>query len=136
MVPTRSGLVDPRTLEVTPMQPEHYATWRIEVEYDPAAKCPHWLRMLEDAFGDRSPSVRAATIGVIQELLGAGLIDRKPRGLSKALILHGGIQRRQIWFAGGARRIVRIGGQRHGAQDARGTARHDGICAPAALGSS
>jgi P4 family phage/plasmid primase-like protien len=90
MVPTRSGLVDPRTLELIKMQPEHYATWRIECEYEKEAKCPHWLRMLEDVFEDRKPDVRAATIAVIQELLGAGLIDRKPRGLSKALIFHGG----------------------------------------------
>jgi P4 family phage/plasmid primase-like protien len=90
MVPTRSGLIDPRTLELINMQPDHYATWRIECEYDKDAKCPHWLRMLEDVFEDRKPDVRAATIAVIQELLGAGLIDRKPRGLSKALILHGG----------------------------------------------
>jgi P4 family phage/plasmid primase-like protien len=90
MVPTRSGLVDPRTLDLIDMRPEHYATWRIECEYDKDAKCPHWLQMLDDVFADRKPDVRAATIGVIQELMGAGLIDKKPRGLSKALILHGG----------------------------------------------
>ena len=90
MVPTKSGLVDPRTLEVIPMRPEHHATWRIECEYDPAATCPWWLQMLEDVFEDRQPEDRAATIRVIQELLGAGLIDEKPRGLSRALIFQGG----------------------------------------------
>jgi hypothetical protein len=89
-VPTLSGLVDPRTLEVTPLKPEHYATWRIECEYDPAATCPWWLQMLEDCFEDRMPEERVATIRVIQELLGAGLIDEKPRALSRALIFQGG----------------------------------------------
>jgi phage/plasmid-associated DNA primase len=89
-VPTRSGLVDPRTLEVEPILPEHYATWRIEADYDPAAECPWWLRMLEDCFEDRPPEDRAALIGVIQEVLGAGLIDAKPRALSKAMIFQGG----------------------------------------------
>lgn len=89
-VPTRSGLVDPRTLEVEPLFPEHYATWRIEAEFDPDAQCPWWLQMLEDVFADRSPEVREATIRVIQELLGAGLIDEKPREISRALVFQGG----------------------------------------------
>jgi P4 family phage/plasmid primase-like protien len=89
MVPTQSGLIDPRTLDLIPMRPDHYATWRIECEYDKDAKCPLWLQMLEDVFADRAPDVRAATIAVIQELLGAGLLDSKSRELSKALIFQG-----------------------------------------------
>ncbi len=46
--------------------------------------------MLEDCFADRSKEERAATIAVIQELLGAGLVDDKPRELSRALIFQGG----------------------------------------------
>jgi P4 family phage/plasmid primase-like protien len=90
MVPTKSGLVNPRTLEVRPIQSDDYCTWRIEAEYDPDAKCPWWERMLQDVFADRDPKERASTISVIQEILGAGLIDDKPRELSKALILLGG----------------------------------------------
>jgi P4 family phage/plasmid primase-like protien len=90
MVPTRSGLVDPRTGDLTTMLPEHYCTWRIETEYDKDAKCPWWLQMLEDVFADRQPQDREATIRVIQELLGAGLIDVKSKDLSKALIFLGG----------------------------------------------
>jgi P4 family phage/plasmid primase-like protien len=90
LVPTKSGLVDPRTLKVRPMRPDDYCTWRIETEYDEHAKCPWWLKMLEDCFEDRSKEERAATIAVIQELLGAGLIDDKPRELSRALIFQGG----------------------------------------------
>ncbi len=46
--------------------------------------------MLDDVFADREPTERAQTICVIQELLGAGLIDQKPRALSRALIFQGG----------------------------------------------
>ncbi len=90
LVPTKSGLVDPRTGECRPMRPDDYCTWRIETEYDPIAVCPWWLQMLEDVFADRSAEERADTIGVIQELLGVGLIDDKPRELSRALIFQGG----------------------------------------------
>ncbi len=51
------------------------------------ADCPLWKKMLNDLFGDREPDNRKALIEVMQELLGAGLIDRKPRGLCKAMIL-------------------------------------------------
>src|SRR5216683_1796972 len=91
MVATKSGLVDPKTGKLLrPMRPDDYATWRIETEYDEHAKCRWWLQMLEDCFADRSDEERAGTINVIQELLGAGLVDDKPRELSKALIFQGG----------------------------------------------
>jgi hypothetical protein len=91
LVPTKSGLVDPRTGVVRPMLPEDYCTWRVEADYDPTAKCPWWLQMLEDVFADRDPKKeREATISMIQELLGVGLIDDKPRELSRALVLQGG----------------------------------------------
>jgi P4 family phage/plasmid primase-like protien len=90
LVPTKSGLVNPRTFEVRPIQPDDYCTWMIDAEYDPAATCPWWLQMLADVFADRTEEVRTATISVIQELLGAGLIDDKPRELSRALVFQGG----------------------------------------------
>jgi phage/plasmid-associated DNA primase len=90
MVPTKNGLVDPRTLKVRPAERNDFCTWRVEAEYDPDAKCPHWLQMLEDVFADRPLEERAATIRVIQELAGAGLIDNKPRELSRALVFQGG----------------------------------------------
>lgn len=89
-IPTRSGLIDPRTLELTAAAPEHYCTWRIDCSYEPAATCPWWLTMLADFFGDRSPDSRKQLIAVIQEVLGAALLDIKPRSLSKAFILQGG----------------------------------------------
>ena len=38
-IPTRSGLIDPLTGELEPARPDHFCAWRVEVEYDPAAKC-------------------------------------------------------------------------------------------------
>ncbi len=89
MVATLSGLVDPRTGACRPIRPDDYATWQIDIEYDPNAECPWWLQMLNDDFADRDPEDRDATIMVIQELLGVGLIDDKPRELSRALIFQG-----------------------------------------------
>jgi len=88
-VPTRSGLVDPLTGELEPSRPDHFCTWRIEADYDPTATCPWWEMMIADFFGDRANDEGDALVRVIQEVLGAGLIDKKPRALSKALVLWG-----------------------------------------------
>ena len=90
MVPTKSGLIDPITHELTAARAEHYATWCVDCEYVPDASCPIWLRMLDDAFADRTEEARTAVIATLQEVLGAALLDRKPRGLHKALVLVGG----------------------------------------------
>jgi hypothetical protein len=89
-IPTRSGLIDPITLDLTPPEPGNYCTWRVECDYVPSAKCPWWEVMISDFFGDRDETQRARLTEVIQECLGAAMIDIKPRALSKALILQGG----------------------------------------------
>jgi D5 N terminal like len=88
-IPTRSGLVDPKTGELEPARPDHFCTWRVEVEYDPAAKCPWWETMIADMFGDRDPAEQSALVRVVQECMGAALIDQKPRALSKAVVFWG-----------------------------------------------
>jgi hypothetical protein len=88
-VPCRSGLIDPRTLELIPSSAEHFSTWRIEVEYDPNATCPLWEQMLADFLKGRPDAEHKRLAEVIQELLGAGMIDNKPRSLAKALVLLG-----------------------------------------------
>jgi P4 family phage/plasmid primase-like protien len=87
-IPTRSGLVDPMTGELEPARPDHFCTWRINCDYDPNATCPWWETYLNDLFvGD--DQARKENIRVIQEVLGAALIDKKPRGISKAFIAQG-----------------------------------------------
>lgn len=88
-IPTRSGLVDPMTGELEQARPDHFCTWRAEVDYDPSAKCPWWDTMIADMFGDRDEVEQRALVGVVQELMGASLIDRKPRALSKACVFWG-----------------------------------------------
>ena len=89
-IPTASGLINPRTGVLQGPAPGHYCTWRVEPAYDPGATCPHWLQMLDDVFADRPDGVRAEYVQLLQEMLGAGLVDNKPKSLSKALILQGG----------------------------------------------
>ncbi|RZN25579.1 DNA-primase RepB domain-containing protein [Bradyrhizobium sp. Leo121] len=89
-IPTRSGLIDPITLELTPAKATDFCSWRIECDYDPNAACPWWETMIADFFSDREPDVAAEHIRVIQEVLGSALIDVKPREMSKALIMQGG----------------------------------------------
>lgn len=89
MIPTRSGLLDVNTLALEPARPEHFSTWRIECDYQPSATCPWWIVMLNDFFGDRPADLQGATIGTLQEVLGAALMEVKPRALTRALILEG-----------------------------------------------
>jgi D5 N terminal like len=89
MVPTRSGLLDMSDLTLHPARPDHFATWRIDCDYDPTAQCPWWLVMLNDFFADRPPELRAATISTLQEVLGTALMEVKPRQLTRALVLEG-----------------------------------------------
>jgi P4 family phage/plasmid primase-like protien len=87
-IPTRSGLIDPLSGELEAARPDHFCTWRIECDYDPQATCPWWVTYLDDLFiGD--DKVRKENIRVIQEVLGAALIDKKPRGISKAFVAQG-----------------------------------------------
>ncbi|TYO67076.1 hypothetical protein FXV83_07675 [Bradyrhizobium hipponense] len=88
-IPTRSGLVDPRTGELEPARPDHFCTWRIEVDYDADAKCPWWEMMIADMFGDKGRDEQTALVRVVQECMGAALIDKKSRALSKALVFWG-----------------------------------------------
>jgi phage/plasmid-associated DNA primase len=88
-IPTRSGLIDPLTGVLEPARPDHFCTWRVEVEYDPAAKCPWWEIMIADIFGDRDAKEQAALVRVVQECIGAALIDKKSRALSKATVFWG-----------------------------------------------
>jgi phage/plasmid-associated DNA primase len=88
-IPTRSGLVDPLTGELEPARPDHYCTWRIEVGYDRDAKCPWWETMIADMFGDKPEAEQAALVRVVQECMGAALIDKKSRALSKGVVFWG-----------------------------------------------
>lgn len=89
MVAVRSGrqtlLIDPRSWKTRLAEADDYCTWRVESEHDPEASCPIWERLLASTFFDR-PDVP----DFLAELCGAGLLTKKERGLSQALVLVGG----------------------------------------------
>jgi phage/plasmid-associated DNA primase len=89
-VPTSDGLIDPITREIEPLKPGHFATWVLpKVKYDKDAKCPNWLKMLDDALADKSKEERKLDIQLIQEWMGMSLLDAKPKALQRGLILLG-----------------------------------------------
>ena len=88
-IPTRSGLLDPITLTVEPYKKEHYATWRLDLDYDPDAKCPLWLELLGDYFSDKPAEEREPLITLLQDFAGTTLIDKLPKSLKRALVLYG-----------------------------------------------
>lgn len=88
-IPTQAGLIDPVTLAIEPLKKEDYATWYLNVEYDPAAKCPLWLEMLGDYFTEQPVAECEKRVTLLQDYMGTTLIDRKPKSLRRALILLG-----------------------------------------------
>ena len=88
-VPTRSGLIDPVTLKCEPFKKEHYATWLIDVDYDPAAKCPLWEEMLGDYFPTHSADEREQRVVLLQDFSGTMLIDQLSKTLKRALVPYG-----------------------------------------------
>ena len=83
-IATKSGLVDPVTLKLTPTTSDDYVTVRIECDFDPAAACPKWEKMLSDCFPDNKDTVES-----ICECVGSALLINKPRPLMRALVLVG-----------------------------------------------
>ncbi|WP_375305100.1 DUF5906 domain-containing protein [Bradyrhizobium sp. A11] len=89
MIPTSSGLIDPVTLAIRPLRKEDYATWRLEIEYDPNATCPLFEETLDSYFASESKDEGDKRKDLLQEFMGTTLIDRKPKSLRRALTLHG-----------------------------------------------
>ncbi|SHG24821.1 DNA primase family protein [Bradyrhizobium erythrophlei] len=88
-IATKTGLIDPLTHKIQPMCKNHYCTSRLDIDYDPDAKCPKWEQLLADAFSDRTEQDRATYINVLQEFEGTTLISRRPKALCRELLLQG-----------------------------------------------
>ena len=79
-------MIDPVTLEIEPFKKEHYATWRIDVDYDPAAMSAMGgiaRGLLRRSAADE----REKRITLLQDFAGTTLIDRLPKALKRALVL-------------------------------------------------
>jgi phage/plasmid-associated DNA primase len=88
-IPVKGVLIDPITLKAEPIRKEHYCTWELDIVYDKNAKCPWWLRMLDDTFSDRTEEEKKERIGLLQEMMGVSLIDNKNKELRRALVIIG-----------------------------------------------
>lgn len=73
--------------------PKHYITKHLPIDYDPKAKCPEWLAMLERVFEDYDDKNRAQIIRFLQEWFGVSIVGgdkvRNNRNLRKGLFLKG-----------------------------------------------
>jgi hypothetical protein len=88
-IAVRGQLIDPRTMAIQKLTKEHYATQTLDIDYDPDAKCPWWLKGLDAAFADRDDKTKEQTTGLLQEMAGMTLVLKKDKALSKALIFYG-----------------------------------------------
>ncbi|MGH9426042.1 MAG: DNA primase family protein, partial [Terriglobia bacterium] len=50
VIAVRNGLVTLKDGMLAPLSPEHYITKRLEVDFNPSAECPHFKKVLSDAF--------------------------------------------------------------------------------------
>ncbi|GEM_PF-2438224 len=74
----KNGLINPTTLEIADNSPDLVTRIRLNVEYDPAAQCPRWLKFLDECKSD---------VVVLQETAGYPLLPRYP--YEKAIMLLG-----------------------------------------------
>lgn len=82
-IPLGDGqLLDWRTGELSPWDPETNYTYTIPVDYDPEAKCPNWQKYLKDWLPDEGSRL------IVQEFIGYALIPYM--GFEKALLIQGG----------------------------------------------
>lgn len=73
--------------------PDHFATRRIDIDVDPKADCPEWLKMLHRIFADYQETDRQELIDFLQEYMGIALVGgasiKNRRDLCKGLFLVG-----------------------------------------------
>ncbi|WP_339138694.1 MAG: phage/plasmid primase, P4 family [Candidatus Electrothrix sp. GW3-4] len=57
-IPFQNGLLDQRSMELSPVTPENAHTWVLPYEYSPDADCPNFLAWLKTALDDDPESIR------------------------------------------------------------------------------
>lgn len=85
----RNGVLDPAGGAILPHDPEHYATFAVDLVFDPDADCPTLKGMLHAYFDAVREEERRQRIEVLQEWFGSMLARGLPRDQKKALWLHG-----------------------------------------------
>ena len=84
-----NGAIDPLSGAIQPHDPDHLASFRVDVAFDREAACPTLLGMLNAYFERASEAERRARLEVLQEWFGSMLARGLPRDQKKALWLHG-----------------------------------------------
>jgi len=77
-------VLDADTMQVSPFSPEHFVINRINYDYDPEAKCPKWMKFIEEVLPDEL--IRNA----FQEMISLAYADRSKSKLERMLVLIGG----------------------------------------------
>jgi P4 family phage/plasmid primase-like protien len=92
VIVTNNGALDPLTGEFGPHRKEHFATSRIDCDYDPEKisqeYCPTFMAMLRSMFSDYGDD-QQQVISTTLEWMGAALVKNKPRALRKAFLIFG-----------------------------------------------
>lgn len=84
-----NGVLDPASGTILPHDPEHYATFAVDLVFDPAADCPTLKGMLHAYFEGAGEEEGRQRTAVLQEWFGSMLARGLPRDQKKALWLHG-----------------------------------------------
>jgi P4 family phage/plasmid primase-like protien len=90
LVATANGALELRTQALTAWSPDHFLRRKLAVAYDPARRCPQFLKFLDVLVANREPAVRKDLVALLQEAIGAclgtPLLNREQR---RALLLKG-----------------------------------------------
>ena len=89
LIVCRNGALNPVDNSLAAHSPEHYATWRIDCDYDPKAACPRFVAFLAHALEGVPSEEVTQIVATLGEHMGAALVKAKHRNLRKALYLLG-----------------------------------------------
>ena len=70
-IPIKNGLFNFLTREIELFDPEHIFTYKLNVDYNPEAKCPKWLEFIKEIVAEED-------IPLLQEIMGYCLLPAMP----------------------------------------------------------
>jgi P4 family phage/plasmid primase-like protien len=70
-IPVKNGLLNLLTRDLEKFTPNEFFTYKLNVEYDPSAECPEWLKFLNE-------TLREEDISLLQEIMGYCLLPEMP----------------------------------------------------------
>jgi len=91
-IAVNNGTLDPRDGTLTEHDPADMITRRASVKYDPDAKCPHWLKMLDRIVEGKSEKDAKEYISFLQQWFGLAIVGYRNLGgrqFRKLVVLHG-----------------------------------------------